>query len=184
MARGRKPKDERLHELAGNPGKRKRAPKADEPTPAEPLGEYDPPPHLHAKVREVWRRELQRFRDAGYGRPSDLAAFGLLCTTMYRHERALAVVLTKGETYQTNTGNLRKRPEADLATSLSRQILQLMRSLTLTTDARHRAAAALAARQPSLPFDHPSGADTPAPQPDPSHGAADPIGYLHQPGRA
>lgn len=182
--RGRKPKPEALHALAGNPGKRKR--KGGEPA-AEParLDPYAPPSHLSAEQQRIWRREMEFFASAGYGKPSDLSAFAFYVKAVVRQEKAEAVVAEKGEYFTTPTGQVKEHPAAKAVAREDKAVKAWLEQLGLTPQARLRAAAALAGqRQREFDFGaaktKPAGSEDPAPSavaPLTDQDPDDPIGY-------
>jgi P27 family predicted phage terminase small subunit len=77
--KGRKPKPAVLHELHGNPGKRKRkdglAVTGNAPT---------PPPYLTAHAKRLWKEILSNFGDINLVTPADKYSFAQLCQALAR----------------------------------------------------------------------------------------------------
>lgn len=180
MAKGRKPKPESLHELAGNPGKRTRQPRTAFAEQSSAVDDFAPPTHLTVAEKKVWDREIGRLQRAGYARPSDLGAFAVYVQALARHALANRVLQKEGLTYETQSGYVRKRPEVEIVQAAERIILAFGKSLALTTGDRLRAATQMAGRQGELPFGPTAPAPTAhSPQPQPAQDSDDPIGYLN-----
>lgn len=180
--KGRKPKSDALHELAGNPGKRTRSARtacADQSAAAD---DFSAPSHLTAAEKRVWAREVGRLQRAGYARPSDLGAFAVYVQALARHAVANGVLQKGGLTYTTPSGYVRKRPEVEIVQAAERIILAFGKSLALTTGDRLRAASQMAVRQGELPFGPTPSAPAPAAQAAAhlrEQDSDDPIGFLN-----
>jgi P27 family predicted phage terminase small subunit len=173
-----------LHELAGNPGKRKRAPRAKIELPAGLPEDFAPPRYIGKRVAAIWLREVQALRDQGYIRATDLKTFALYCSAAARFEQAQAVLEKSGLTYQVKSKHgtyQRPRPELAIVEKAERQMTKLLEQLGLTTKTRTGIGAQMAARQLPLPGLSPTPDAAPHVE-RPMHGVTrddGPLGFLN-----
>jgi P27 family predicted phage terminase small subunit len=179
MARGRKPKPDALHQLAGNPGKRKRrvdAPVEDLPVPDN---EYAPPAMMTKRAALVWRAEMPRLRQLNMLKPTDLAAFAIYCETRARWEICRETLDEHGLTYATESKHgsmVRVRPEVAIMQTAERSMAKFLTELGMTSVSRIRALANKTGGQLQLPLGEASAQQGQTAQ---TKGADDPIGYLN-----
>ena len=131
---GRKPKPTALKELAGNPRKRtltKRDPKP-------PRGPLDPPAHLCRAASDKWHELAKTFDQLGLLTTIDRTAFECYCETWARWVKAKRIVATKGLTYETGNGLIRKRPEVQIAAECERLMRQYAAEFGATPSSRSR----------------------------------------------
>jgi len=96
--RGRKPIPNAIHDLHGNPGKRKRAAE-----PKLPPGLPTCPDHLDAQAKAEWRRLVKDLHAAGLLKRVDRAMLAAACQSYSRWAKLEGIVQTTGEVIQTGT---------------------------------------------------------------------------------
>ncbi len=179
MAKGRKPKDPALKELAGNPGKR---PIAAAAKPADPVDEeFPPPPRLIAEERTIWRETVALLSHAGLAKHTDFAALEVYVTTYVRWDKCRRKLNAHGFTYTTPSGYTRARPEVAIVEKAERILASYQDRLGLNTAARVRTGSILAGRQLGLPLTgggtKPAGEDRSGAAP-PQAQHDDPVGFI------
>lgn len=177
MAKGRRPKDPALKQLAGNPGKR-RIPAPGEPPIPIAAEEFPPPERLTQAEATIWRRAVSMLAEAGLAKRTDFAALEVYCTTFVRWDKCKKKLNAHGYTYTTPSGYERARPEVAIVEKAERILATYQDRLGLNTAARVRTGSLLAGRQLGLPLDAPKP-NKPGDQAAPAQAAPDdPVGFI------
>lgn len=178
MPAGRKALPAAVKKLRGNPGKRKIVPDTaapmagehPEPKPGDvaTLPVPPAPAHLTAEAQEAWNEYAPELVRSGLLRKLDAYSFEQFCEIRARWQRAMAVVIRKGETYKRKDGVIRPRPEARIVSECAKMLRGYAQEFGLTPAARVKVKhvtgdAPTPPNQPPLP-----GVEPPQPQPTPT----------------
>jgi P27 family predicted phage terminase small subunit len=126
MMRGRKPKLAKLKILHGSQRVNEGEPKAERAT-------IDPPSHLSAAAKTVWRKLAPVVDSMGILTEADAEQFGHLCELVCSRRRLAKIISTKGEllkeTVLTSNGNpvvkLKPNPAMQPLRSVEKELRQL-----------------------------------------------------------
>lgn len=120
--------------LAGNPGKRKKAPAA---AAAAPIGGTDAcPDWLSEAAKKEWRRALPLLKEPLEAR--DAAAFACYCQSLADVERATAEIDKHGLTYKHPNGTTVPHPAVKMQAAAMARVKQFGSEFGLTPASRSR----------------------------------------------
>lgn len=152
--RGRTRKSDAERELAGNPGKRK--PKARQVFFSVPQGCPPPPGELSEEAQRIWADQIADVVKMVMLQRQGYQVFAMYCDALSRFWK-YTQKLSRGETYKTDTGFYRKKPEVELRDRAFSDVVKLASELNLTpkswiasTSTREGRALDTVARQLSL----------------------------------
>ena len=146
MGRPRKPS--RMHDLAGNPGKRKRRGKEPDTIPAD----LRPPKDMRGNARASWNRLAPLLDQMQIFSETDRDALELYCTA-YGHWKKAQVQINKSMmTKPTKKGGyIQQSPWVAIARQMGEQMRGIMVEFGMTPSARTRLMVAATLRKPKTP---------------------------------
>jgi P27 family predicted phage terminase small subunit len=109
--RGRKPKPVELKQLQGNPGKRALPKNQPRPKPGAPTR----PGWLLPEAKREWTRVVAELKRLKMLTVVDRAALAGYCQAFARAVQAERALTEQGTTYETDTGQIKARPEMMIA---------------------------------------------------------------------
>lgn len=133
---GRTPLPSNVHDINGNPGKRKRNAKE----PESPfLDDLTPPPHLPAHVAAIWREMAPKLKKAKVLTEMDTMLLELTCTAIANHRLAMEKT-ADGKVLQRNaeTGSVSLSPWMLVQSMTFKQGMAALREWGATPAARSR----------------------------------------------
>jgi P27 family predicted phage terminase small subunit len=144
--RGRRPLPRTLHELHGNPSK-KRLDDIEEPVTRGPLG--PPPDDLDPSARQAWV-ELEEVMPVAVLASCDLPMVAAYCTAVARHREAVVRLRETGGAVMDRDGVLVTNPWSRVVDRQAVLIMRFSAELALTPAARASMAARIAAAGGSM----------------------------------
>jgi P27 family predicted phage terminase small subunit len=140
--RGRKPLPKYLHELHGNPGKRRlSAAPAAAPGPDHNSGlpaDMPPPEYLSAEAKEFWRENFDELRADGRLDPLSIGLFVALCSTFGTLRQSAIALQGAPLIVPDRDGAMRKSPWLMVQTKAAAQYLRLAAEFGMTPASRAR----------------------------------------------
>lgn len=130
--------------LTGNAGKRKA--KAREVFFSVPQGCPPPPPELCEAAQRIWAEQIGDVVKMVMLQRQGYQVFAMYCDALARYWK-YTDKLSKGETYKTDTGFFRKKPEVELRDRAFNDVAKLAEQLTLTPKSWIAAASARQSRE-------------------------------------
>ena len=131
--RGPAPKSDSLRMLDGNPSKR---PLKDKPTGAKPQDVPTCPAWLSPEAKREWRRVTPELIRLGLVTRLDQVAIAGYCISYSCWRRCQEVLIAQGNVYVTNRGQIRPRPEVEIARMSGDTMKSLASELGLTPASR------------------------------------------------
>jgi P27 family predicted phage terminase small subunit len=133
--RGKAPRPTEVEKLLGNPGHR--AIDKNEPKPPA-LRETDPPSCLDETAAAEWRRIVPTLLELKLLTTLDRQLLVIYCQAVSDYERYSAVLRDEGDTYETETGTIKARPEVALRNAAYAQIVKCSIQFGFSPAARAR----------------------------------------------
>ena len=158
MARGRRPKPDALHKLAGYPGKRK--PKA---TVSVPKGAAAMPAVVKADsvAKSEWTRLAPQLELLGLLDSSNQQLFAGYCLSWSIFVRARHQILREGFTYKTDSGQIKKHPAFEAMKAAGAEMRRFAIEHGISPASRTRVTTTPQLPLPGVP-DKPNAPQTPA----------------------